>query len=139
MNHDARQDRTRRLAAAAARRASETEARAWRAVMRLRSEDEPVTFRAVSSVGEVSESYLYAHTQLSAEIRRLSSTGRRRSAVTTSEPSSADSLRTKLGIAVARVRELERRLAQVETENSLLRGEVVDLRRKSQRTAIRPD
>jgi len=131
-----RQARTRQLRDAAANRAADSLARARRAIITLNARGEPVTFAAVAAEAKVSLSYLYKQPELAEEIRQRRSTGQppshpyrgpRRS------PASTDSLRTQLTVAAARLRELESEVRDLRAENEILRGEVLDLRRRQHR------
>jgi len=53
-------------------------------------------------------------------------------------PATADSLRTQLTVAADRLRTLEREIRDLRTENEVLRGEVLDLRRRQHRTPRTP-
>ena len=133
---EAREARRLRLAAVAAKRASDTEARARRALMTLRQRGEAITFAAVAQAACVSESYLYAHGDLAPEIRRLRGAVVSRRGKATVDQATAESLRTKLHVVTARVVELEEELAQAKIENQALLSELVELRRRQARRAI---
>lgn len=132
-----RQARTRQLHDAAATRSADSLARARRAIITLTARDAAVTFAAVAAEAKVSLSYLYKQPGLASEIRQRRSAGQpqqRPGRVSGRSPASADSLRTQLIVAADRLRTLEREVRDLRTENEVLRGEVLDLRRRQHRT-----
>jgi hypothetical protein len=126
MTESDRATRVARLSAAAATRRADAESRARRAIMKLKSSGEQVTFVAVARVGAVSTSFLYQHDELrrSIETSRESRGPVRRP---DAETASAESLRTKLHVALQRNRELSEEVAVLRTENETLRGRLLEL------------
>lgn len=132
-----RQARTRQLRDATAARAADSLARARRAIIALNTRGEPVTFAAVAAEAKVSLSYLYKQPRLASEIRQHRPAGRPQPRQGRSA-ASADSLRTQLTVAAQRLRTLEGEVRELRAENEILRGEVLDLRRRQHRTASPP-
>lgn len=137
-----RDARIRRLAEAAAKRSTEAESRARRALIKLENSGQPVSFTSVARAAAVSTSFLYQHGALRADILRSrpNSTQPPRPAA---EVASAESLRTKLRVALERNRELTKGLAVLRTENETLRSRLLDLNRRcsaqKSATAAPPD
>lgn len=128
-----RQARTLQLHEAAAARSADSLARARRAIITLTARDAAVTFAAVAAEAKVSLSYLYKQPGLASEIRQRRSAVQarpRQGRVSGGNPASAESLRTQLTVAAGRLRALEREVRDLRTENEILRGEVLDLRRQ---------
>lgn len=127
MTADDRERRTAHLAEAAAARTADAASRARRAIMRLESTSEAVTFVAVARCGQVSTSFLYQHCDLRQEItsrRNCGTSSQRRP-----DPASATaaSLRVKLQVALQRNRELVEELSVLRTEKEALRSRVLEL------------
>jgi hypothetical protein len=133
-----RQARTRQLHDAAAARAADSLARARRAIIALNARSAPVTFTTVAAEAKVSLSYLYKHPDLASEIRQHRSAGQprpRQDRNPRCSPASADSLRTQLTVAAERLRTLDTEVRDLRAENEILRGEVLDLRRRQHKAA----
>lgn len=128
MTTDDRDARTARLAAAAATRTAEATARARRALTKLRSTGQPITFTAVAEIACVSTSFLYQNTDLRQAIcddrRRSSEPGRK----TDASSATVESLRTKLDVALHRNRDLAEEVGALRAENEVLRSSVLELR-----------
>jgi hypothetical protein len=121
---DDREARTARLAAAAATRTAEATARARRALTKLRSAGQPVTFTSVAESAGVSTSFLYQNADLRQAIcdyRRTSSPARTASA----NSATVQSLRTKLEVALRRNRDLVEEVAALRAENETLRSSLI--------------
>lgn len=103
-------------------------ARAHRAITHLVALGRPVSFRAVSREAGVSTSFLYSHGELKARIVEA----RGRVVMETKPPqgSSEGSAKTKLEVVLKRLREVEQANAALEEENAILRGELIELRRR---------
>jgi hypothetical protein len=133
-SEELRAARTAQLAAAAARRAESARADVQRALMRLRAKGGPFDLSAVATEAGCSTSYLRKHPDLLSEIRAAGSSSAARPARRGSASSSSlDSLRTKLLLVTERLRALEGENARLREENAVLRGELLDQRRKSRR------
>lgn len=128
MSDEDRQQRIDRLTGAAALRSTDAAARAQRAITKLRTAGQAITFISVSRTANVSTSFLYQHPDL----RRTIEEHRTRPAgpATTTSASSAtvESLRTKLTVALKRNRDLTEELAALRTENTALRSRLLEHR-----------
>ena len=127
MTIDDREARTARLAAAAATRTAEATARARRALTRLRNTGQPITFVSVAENAGVSTSFLYQNTELRQAIcddRRTCGPAR----TTGRSSATAESLRTKLEVALNRNRDLADEVAALRTENAVLRSSILEHR-----------
>ncbi|WP_459953240.1 DUF6262 family protein, partial [Mycobacterium avium] len=93
-----RANRVERLAAAAAARTAEAESRARRAIIKLETAGQPVSFVSVARTGRVSTSFLYQHPELREEIVRHRNHSRRTPRPTPEK----ESLRPKLRVAIDR-------------------------------------
>lgn len=127
MTTDDRDQRTARLAEAAAIRTANATARARRAITRLTAAKQPITFVSVARTAGVSTSFLYQHPRLRREICE----SRRRPADESHTPSAGsatvESLRTKLQVALQRNRELAEEVTVLRAENEVLRSRVLEL------------
>ncbi|KWX23501.1 hypothetical protein AFM11_14600 [Mycolicibacterium wolinskyi] len=131
MTANDRERRTARLAEAAAARSTNAAARAQRAITKLRTAGQPITFVSVARTANVSTSFLYQHTQLRRTIEEYRTS--RATPATTPPASSAtvESLRTKLTVAMQRNRDLTEELATLHTENTALRSHLLAQRANS--------
>jgi hypothetical protein len=114
-----RADNTRHIIAAARQRHELTRAKAIQALRTLDGDGSPVTFEAVAQAAAVSRSWLYAQSDIRAEIERLR-TGYRRTpaaSVPARQRASDASLLRRLEAATQRIR----RLAE---ENHMLREQL---------------
>jgi hypothetical protein len=114
-----RADNTRHIIAAARQRHELTRAKAIQALRTLDADGSPVTFEAVAQAAAVSRSWLYAQSDIRAEIERLRA-GYRRAAATpvpARQRASDASLLRRLEAATQRIR----RLAE---ENHMLREQL---------------
>jgi len=126
--------RIERLADATAKRTADAEVRARRAIIRLEQQNQSITIASVATAAGVSTSYLYAHPALRSAIRNHPLSGRSTAPRPREEQATAASLRTKLQVVKERLREVETQLGHALAENENLRGELVDLRRKQNRS-----
>lgn len=111
-------DNSHHLITAAKRHHEETRARAIQALRDLDRDGSPVTFQIVAQKAGVSRSWLYTQDDLCAEIRRLRHLQRDAVApLPVSQRSTDASLRRRLEVANARVRDLT-------TENQRLRDQL---------------
>lgn len=112
-------DNSHHLIAAARQRHETTRARATQALRDLDREGGTVTFKIVAEKAQVSRSWLYTQDDISAEIRRLRDLqqGAGGAPLPASQRSSDASLRRRLEVANARVRDLT-------TENQRLRKQL---------------
>jgi hypothetical protein len=103
-----RADNSRHIVAAAKRRGEYTRAKAIQALRALDAQGELVTFQTVAQYAGVSRSWLYAQSDLRAEIDRLRATHRRAPAspVPARQRASDASLLRRLDAAQQRVRQL---------------------------------
>lgn len=103
-----RADNSRHIIAAARRRGEYTRAKAIQALRTLDAQGEPVTFQTVAQYAGVSRSWLYAQSDLRAEIDRLRGVYRRASAspVPPRQRASDTSLLRRLEAALQRIRQL---------------------------------
>jgi uncharacterized protein DUF6262 len=115
------------LAHAAARRASDAEARARRALAELDRADEQITFAAVARRAHVSRQFLYNHHALRGEIaeRRTSPAP---SPSASPERASENSLRTRLRAALEDNQRLRTELTRLRTELAIAHGRNRELR-----------
>lgn len=129
MTADDRQQRTARLAEAAAARTADATARARRTITKLHHTGEPITFVSVARTAGVSTSFLYQH----ADLRREISEHRHRATADPHTPNASsatvESLRTKLQVALQRNRDLAEEIAVLRSENEVLRSRVLELDR----------
>ncbi len=127
MTTDDRERRTARLAEAAAARSADAVARARRAITKLHSTGQPITFVSVARTAGVSTSFLYQHPELRREVgeRRNRTAGHPHTP--TASSATVESLRTKLQVALQRNRELVEEVAALRTENQVLRSRVLEL------------
>ncbi|MBZ4632890.1 hypothetical protein H7I87_19665 [Mycobacterium timonense] len=119
-----RANRVERLAAAAAARTAEAESRARRAIIKLETAGQPVSFVSVARTGRVSTSFLYQHPELREEIVRHRNHSRR-TPRPAPEKASADSLRAKLRVAMDRCAALTAEVAELRAENEALRSTLI--------------
>jgi Family of unknown function (DUF6262) len=114
-----RADNTRHIVAAAQRRHEYTRAKAIQALRTLDAEGRPVTFEAVAKQASISRSWLYAQSDLRAEIEQLRAAHRGAPAtqVPARQRASSASLLRRLEAANARIRQLA-------DENQRLRGQL---------------
>jgi hypothetical protein len=114
-----RADNTRHIVAAAQRRHEYTRAKAIQALRTLDAEGRPVTFEAVAQQASISRSWLYAQSDLRAEIEQLRAAHRGAPAtqVPARQRASSASLLRRLEAANARIRHLAE-------ENRRLRGQL---------------
>jgi hypothetical protein len=114
-----RADNTRHIVAAAQRRHEYTRAKAIQALRTLDAEGRPVTFEAVAKQASISRSWLYAQSDLRAEIEQLRAAHRGAPAtqVPARQRASSASLLRRLEAANARIRHLA-------DENRRLRGQL---------------
>lgn len=125
-------DRTAAMHEARRAKAEAAEKRTRRAIMALHARGEAVTFESVAEEADVSTSYLRKHEVFKPQIDGLRRTRNvPRPAPSTVPASTAASLRTKLDVVAERLRRVEAENALLRRENEALRGEVVDLRRKT--------
>lgn len=112
-------DNSHYLIAAAQRRHETTHAKATQALRDLDRESGTVTFQIVAQKAQVSRSWLYTQPDICAEIRRLRDLQRVaiRAPLPASQRSTDTSLRRRLEVANARVRDLT-------TENQRLRKQL---------------
>jgi hypothetical protein len=123
-----REQRTARLAEAAAARTADATARARRAITRMHNAGQPVTFVSVARTAGVSTSFLYQHPELRREVgEHRTHTAGYSSTPTVSSPT-VESLRTKLAVAVQRNRDLAEEVAVLRTENEALRSRLLEQR-----------
>jgi hypothetical protein len=125
MSTDDRKRRTARLAEAAAARSADAAARARRAITKLRTAGQPITFVAVTRTAGVSTSFLYQNAQIRGAITAHRTTSATPATTRAGSPASAESLRTKFATATARNRELTEQLAQLRLENEALRSRLL--------------
>lgn len=128
MSANDRAARTARLTGAAQLRTVEAEARARRAITRLRNTGQPITFTGIANAAGVSTSFLYQHRELRAEIGNYRRDTRSRPQRQASSPATNDSLRAKLAAAITRNRELAEHITQLTTENQTLRSRLLEYR-----------
>lgn len=121
---ETRRDRVARLAAAAAARTEAAESRARRALIKLESTGQPISFVGVARAAEVSTSFLYQHQELRDQIVRRRS-GSQRTPRPASESASLASLRTKLRVAMDRCAALCEEVAALRAENETLRSALI--------------
>ncbi|MCV7032218.1 DUF6262 family protein [Mycobacterium sherrisii] len=88
---------------------------------------QPVSFVSVARTGRVSTSFLYQHPKLREEIARRRGHSRR-APRPAPEKASADSLRTKLRIAMDRCAALTAEVAELRAENETLRSALISPR-----------
>jgi hypothetical protein len=114
-----RADNTRHIVAAAQQRHEYTRAKAIQALRTLDAEGRPVTFEAVAKQASISRSWLYAQSDLRAEIEQLRAAHRGAPAtqVPARQRASSASLLRRLEAANARIRHLA-------DENRRLRGQL---------------
>ena len=118
--------RVSRLTATARVRSVDAEARARRAITRLHTTGQPITFTAIAKAAGVSTSFLYQHRELRTEIagrRTTSRTPTKRAQ--SSSLATIDSLRAKLAAATTRNRQLVEDIAQLTAENQALRSRLL--------------
>lgn len=129
MTADDRQQRTARLAEAAATRTTEATARTRRAITKLNHAGQPITFVSIARNANVSTSFLYQHPELRREISeyRIRTTGDLRQPDAGS--ATLKSLRTKLLVALQHNRTLAEQVAVLRSENEVLRSRVLELNR----------
>jgi hypothetical protein len=126
---DDRQQRTSRLAEAAAARSADATARARRAITKLNHTGEPVTFVSIARTAGVSTSFLYQQTDIRREISEQRHRTASHSRTPTADTATVESLRTKLQVALQRNRDLAEEVAVLRTENEVLRSRVLELDR----------
>lgn len=129
MTADDRQQRTARLAEAAAARTADATARARRTITKLNRIGKPITFVSVARTAGVSTSFLYQHTDLRREISEHRNSTAEGPHPPTAGSATVESLRTKLQVALQRNRALTEEVALLRTENAVLRSRVVELDR----------
>lgn len=136
MTAEDRDRRIARLSEAAAARSADAAGRSRRAITKLQSTGQPVTFVSVARTAQVSTSFLYQHPELRREIneRRSRSAGKPSAPVVSS--ATVDSLRTKIAVAVQRNRDLTEELAVLRTENTALRSRLLEQHPVATRPAI---
>ena len=136
MTAEDRDRRIARLSEAAAARSADAAGRSRRAITKLQSPGQPVTFVSVARTAQVSTSFLYQHPELRREIneRRSRSAGKPSAPVVSS--ATVDSLRTKIAVAVQRNRDLTEELAVLRTENTALRSRLLEQHPVATRPAI---
>lgn len=132
-DHTDRDQRIDRLRQAAAARSADAVARAHRAITSLLARETALTFAIVAAEAQVSESFLYKHTELHDRITSARRPGRRPQARSEKESASAASLRIQLDVITERLAKANERNAGLVKENEALRGEVSDLRARLRR------
>ena len=135
MTTDDRERRTARLAEAAATRTADASARARRALTKLRSTGQPITFVSVARTAGVSTSFLYQHPELRREVGEHRTHTAGHPHTPTASSATVESLRTKLAVAVQRNRALAEEIAVLRTENNALRSRLLEQRSGPTRSA----
>jgi hypothetical protein len=131
-----RADNSAALVTAARRRHEMTRAKAVRALHELQATDAEISFAAVAAAAGISRSWLYAQTDLRAQISHLRQSTRpaARAVVPASQQASQASLRRRLEMAEERVRTLH-------ADNDRLRRELAHAlgeQRRDRRTRTGP-
>lgn len=123
-----RERRKARLAEAAAARTADSAGRARRAVTKLHTTGQPITFVSVARAAGVSTRFLHQHPELRRDIdeRRTHTPGH--PSTPTASSASVESLRTKLAAAVQHNRDLTEEIAALRTENAALRSRLLEQR-----------
>lgn len=129
MTTDDRERRIARLANAAAARSADTTARARRAITKLHHTGQPITFVSVARTAGVSTSFLYQHPELRREVREHRTRTADHPQTRTASSATAESLRTKVQVALQRNRDLTEEVAVLRSENEVLRSRVLELDR----------
>lgn len=129
MTTDDRELRTSRLAEAAAARSANAAARARRAITRLRTTDQPITFVSVARNANVSTSFLYQNPELRREINERRAPSASKPGPPRASVATVESLRTKVAVAMQRNRDLTEELAVLRSENEVLRTRVLEFDR----------
>lgn len=132
---DDRDRRIARLAEAAAGRSTDATARARRAITKLQSTGQPITFVSVARTATVSTSFLYQHPELRREINERRTPSAAKPGPPSVSAATVESLRTKLAVAMQRNRDLTEEIAVLRAENAALRSRLLEQRSAPSRSA----